>query len=269
MSIEVTVNGNKCGESFLIAPDQNRSFPVPLGLRTDDGSTVNATLKVLPGGANIEIGKTEVIIGPEETFVNLHAVSASNRRNDTILQVLVDDVEQGTCSLTAISDLKVWFKGRFQARFATNPAFGTAAKPTMGSTIWLAGEEGFDRVIRFHDPVNLRSHAALIGVQIESVSGKLAAGSDEEFFQAGDPVIGQPANLGPDSYFVGNEPRNTGEGGLEHNGDGQEPIDKFEFHIGNWFSGRPRTSDDRPIPERNPVLSLIHISQCRNFCQSQ
>src|SRR6266511_3484213 len=102
MSIRVTMHGTTCDGAFLIAPDQNRTFPVRLGLSTDDGSTVNASLKVLPGGAAIELETTEVTIGPAETFVSLHATSPSGQRGDTVLQVLVNDAVQSSCALTSI-----------------------------------------------------------------------------------------------------------------------------------------------------------------------
>ena len=55
MSIKVTLSSTNCDGAFLIAPDQDRTFPAWLGLSTDDGSTVNASLKVVPGGAAIEL----------------------------------------------------------------------------------------------------------------------------------------------------------------------------------------------------------------------
>jgi hypothetical protein len=35
----IQVNGSTAGDGFLIAPDSNRNFPVPLVLPTTDGST--------------------------------------------------------------------------------------------------------------------------------------------------------------------------------------------------------------------------------------
>src|SRR5207248_2430911 len=42
MAIVITINGNNSGEGFLIAPVGGATFPAPLGLRTDDGSSVAA-----------------------------------------------------------------------------------------------------------------------------------------------------------------------------------------------------------------------------------
>src|SRR5215208_411432 len=143
MSITVTLNGTPCEGAFLIAPDQNRTFPARLGLSTDDGSTVNASLKVLPGGAAIELETTEVTIGPAETFVGLHATSPSGRRGDTVLQVLVNGAVQSSCAFTAITNLKVWFKGRFQARFATDDDPYNEPRGRDGWTFALEGESDF------------------------------------------------------------------------------------------------------------------------------
>jgi hypothetical protein len=186
MSITVTMNGTPCDGAFLIAPDQNRTFPVRLGLSTDDGSTVNASLKVLPGGAAIELETTAVTIGPAETFVSLHATSPSGRRGDTVLQVLVDDAVQSSCALTAITNLKVWFKGRFQARFATDDDPYNEPRGRDGWTFALEEESDFvpadslaDRIdkpvsreIRFHNPVDLRPEVPSIGVTVTSITGK-------------------------------------------------------------------------------------------------
>jgi hypothetical protein len=37
MSITVTMNGTTCDGAFLIAPDQNRTFPARLGLSQGSG----------------------------------------------------------------------------------------------------------------------------------------------------------------------------------------------------------------------------------------
>lgn len=280
MSIVVTLNDQDCADSFLIAPDQNRTFPVPLGLRTDDGSTVDVTLKVVPNGASIVIATTALAIGPKETFVEVHAGSPSSSRGDTVLQVLVDDVVQSSCPLTAITHLKVWFKGRFQARFATagdpyNERRGTPA----GWTFALEGEPDFvpadsvadsiskpvGREIRFHNPVALRSHVPPIGVDVVSVTGRLATGAEEEFV-FGDPVLGLPVNLGPNSYFAGNKPAKSGDAlPAEQHPDAFEPIALFEFHLGSQFSGKPLRPDDRPITDSDLTLEILTPEQLTRF----
>src|SRR6266700_4500700 len=154
MSIMVTMNGTDCDGAFLIAPDQGRTFPARLGLSTDDGSIVNASLKVLPGGAAIELERTEVTIGPAETLVSLHATSSSGERRDTVIQVLVNDAVQSSCALTAITSLKVWFKGRFQARLATNSAPYNEPRGQGGWTFALEGESDFVPADSLADSIN-------------------------------------------------------------------------------------------------------------------
>src|SRR5207244_2252581 len=65
LAIVITINGNNSGEGFLIAPVGGTTFPAPLGLRTDDGSSVAATLQVAAGGtgrSGVRPGVTRVIL---------------------------------------------------------------------------------------------------------------------------------------------------------------------------------------------------------------
>jgi hypothetical protein len=279
MPITVTINGAKADGAFLVAPDQGRTFPAQLGLSTDDGSTVNATLTALPGGAAIEFEQAEVTIGPAETSVSLHATSPSGQRGDTVLQVTVDGVVQSSSALTALTSLKAWFKGRFQARFATDSDFYNESRGKKGWTFALKGEADFvpadslaDRIdkpvgreIRFHDPVDLRSEAPPIGVTVTSITGKLANGNDEEF-TVGDPVLGLPVNLGPSSYFAGNNAAPLGTHPAEGPYDaGLEPIALFEFHIGSQFSGKSLNPGDRPITFPDRALEFLTQDQLTRF----
>jgi hypothetical protein len=279
MSITVTLNGTNSNGAFLIAPDQGRTFPARLGLSTDDGSTVTASLKVLPGGAAIELERTEVTVGPAETFVGLHATSPSGERGDSVVQVLVNDAVQSSCALTGITNLKVWFKGRFQARFATDNAFYNEPRGQGGWTFALEGESDFvpadslaDRIdkpvgreIRFHNPVDLRPEVAPIGVAATSITGKLANGKEEEF-TTGDPVLGRPVDLGPSSYFAGNSPPPAGTQPAEGpNAAGHEPIALFEFHIGSQFSGKSLKPEDRPITFPDRGFEILTAEQLTRF----
>src|SRR3712207_2900965 len=88
MTIIVSVNGNNSGEGFLIAPRETKIFRAPLGLRTDDGTSVNTTLQVASGGANIEFEQRNITVTEIEKFTNIHATSASSVRNDTVLEIL-------------------------------------------------------------------------------------------------------------------------------------------------------------------------------------
>lgn len=283
MSIVITMNGVNGDGNFLIAPDGSRTFPAQLGLRTDDGSTISASLKVLPGGAAIELADSEVTVGPAETFTSIHATSASNQRNDTTLQVLVNDAAQRSFTLTAVTNLKVWFRGRFQARFATDSAPYNQPTGQGGWTFAMEGEAPFvptgapgdsladsidkpvGRQIRFHDPVDLRTEAAPIGVTVTSISGKLAGGAEEEFM-TGDPLLGGPVDLGPNSYFAGNNPPPDGTQPAEGPyPDGHEPIALFEFHIDGRFSGKSLKPEDRPITFPDRGLEILTPAQLTEF----
>jgi hypothetical protein len=288
MGILATINGNDCGDDFLVAPHGDRTFPVFLILRTDDGSVVNAELQLLPGGASVQLSTTSVEVSPTETRVELRATSQSSRRGDTNLQIMVDGKVHTSCYLTAIADLKVGFRGRFQARFATGSdpyneprgnsdpqaVFKDPNNPALGRWGWtwaLEGEPDFvptdsvadpvdkpvGRVVRFHNPAALRPHVPSIGVQVASIRGALSTGSEAEF-TAGDPIIGRSVNLGPHSYFAGNRPSRPGDQPpAESHADAREPIANFEFHIGGVFSGGCADPSDRPITPQDPSVPAI------------
>lgn len=276
MAILIQVNGNNSGEGFLIAPDGTRTFPVPVGLVTDDGTTVAATLQIAAGGvAGVAFSTTSVTISPTETFIEIHATSASSTRNDTVLQVLVGGTPQASFNLTAIANPEFWFKGRFEVRFATNPDVynhptGTAA----GTAFSLIGEPDFvpadsipttitkpvGRVIRFHNsPVN-RSHVEDIGVSVIAVKG--GAGGPLEEFSVGDPIIGLPVDLGPNSYFGENDPPDTVPPPVENfPAPSTSPITIFEFHLANLFSGKSDPPSHRPFGSGAPTLTATERAQ--------
>ncbi|HWN10842.1 MAG TPA: VWA domain-containing protein [Pyrinomonadaceae bacterium] len=268
MAVLIQVNGNNSGEGFLIAPDGARTFPVAVGLRTDDGTNVSATLQIAAGGvAGISFAATSIDISSTEVFVDIHATSSSTSRNDTVLEVVVGGVVQASFDLTAISKPEVWFKGIFEARFATDDDPYNEPRGTSGGNAFaLDGEPDFvpadsvpdtidkpvGRVIRFHNsPVN-RSHVRELGVRVFVIKGKVGEiggmGGTSEEFVVGDAVIGLPVNLGPNSYFAENSPRPAGNPATADPpvGAGQSPIGLFEFHISNVFSGTSAPASHRP-----------------------
>lgn len=275
MAIQIRVNGNGSGEGFLIAPDGTRTFPVPIGLKTDDGTTVAATLQIAPGGVGVVFSSTAPSISPAETFVDLHATAMSASRNDTVLQVVVGGVVQASFNLTAISNPEVWFQGRFQARFATdNDYYNHPRGTSSGWNFALIGEPDFvpadsvadsitkavGRQVRFNNGVALRSHVAPIGVAVTAIQGTTGGGS--EAFGVGDPLIGTAANLGANSYFAGNSPRNPADPlPAENYGAGVEPIALFELHIGNLFGGTALAPTDRPFAGGLLSLSAAERTQ--------
>jgi hypothetical protein len=263
MTIIISVNGNKSGESFLIAPLGTKKFQVPLGLRTDDGTSVNATLQVASGGAGIAFEQTNITITGIEKFMNIYATSASGFINDTVLEVLVEGEIQATFNLTAIASPQIWFKGRFQTGFATDSDFYNEKRGTeKGWNFALEGEPDFvpddsvptdidkpvGRVVRFNDPVALRTHVLPIGVRVSSIKGKV--GTNMEEFFLGDPIIGRQVDLGPHTYLASNDPRSpTDPPPAETYRAGSERLALFEFHIANSMSGKSRNAEDRPKAE--------------------
>jgi hypothetical protein len=259
MTIIISVNGNKSGEGFLIAPVGNKIFPVLLGLSTDDGTSINASLQAV-GGANVVLDQSEITITPNEQFRNIHATAASVFRNDTKLQILVAGTIHATFNLTSITQPQIWFKGRFQARFATDSDYYNEKRGTTnGWNFALEGEPDFvpedsvpvdinqpvGREVRFNDPVALRSHVPSIGVHVSSIKGKVGT-AIEEFF-AGDPVIGLQVDLGPHTYLASNTPKNPADPPPAETATGTfEIMAIFEFHISDVFSGKSHNSEDRP-----------------------
>jgi hypothetical protein len=259
MAIVVEVNGNQSGEGFLIAPSHDKTFAVPVGLMTDDGSSTRVKLRA-EGVANIAVDQSDITVTPTEQFVNIHATSASSFRNDTVLKVLTGPTVDTVFGLTAITLPQIWFEGRFQARFATDEDFYNEKRGTPnGWNFTLEGEPDFvpddsvatdinkpvGREVRFNNPVALRTHVPSIGVRVSSIKGKVGATTEE--FYAGDPIIGQQVDLGPHTYLASNDPQNPADPPpAETTIAGLEAMAIFEFHIANVFSGKSRTSQDRP-----------------------
>lgn len=275
MTIVISVNGNSSGEGFLIAPVGSNTFQVPLGLKTDDGSSIDATLQVAPGGAGVALDQTTITITPMEKFVNIHATSPSSARNDTLLQVLVAGIVQASFNLTSIINPEIWFRGRFQARFATDLDYYNEKRgSTAGWNIALEAEPDFvpvdsvatdinkpvGREVRFNNPVALRTHVPPIGVNVSSIKG--GAGTNTEEFTVGDPIIGQQVDLGPHTYLAGNDPVNPIElPPAEMTVAGLEPMAIFEFHIANALSGKAQVPGDRPVGGGAVPLSAAEKTQ--------
>jgi hypothetical protein len=288
MGIVIRVNGSSAGDGFLIAPDNGRTFSVPLNLSTDDGTTVSATVDATPNGAGVTLPGAPINVGPAGIDIPISAMAASNARGDTQINVHVGGATT-TFVLTAISSPEIWFKGRFEDRFATdndwyndpkgtwgagndgvNP-LGFAGPPGPGYTFWLEGEPDFTpsgvdingvpnsvpittskpvgRVMRFNNPVALRSYAAAIVTAVDGVRGMLST-AVPAYFTAGDPVIGALVNVGPNTYLAQNwtphSPPDPMPYEFQAGGNTQEPMALFEFHIEGFLSGKPSTDADRP-----------------------
>ncbi len=262
MGIKLSINGGTATEGFLIAPSGDKEFPACIGLKTDDGSEADATLEVTAaGGVSVELSQTQVTVPAKGTSVDIVAKSASNAAGDIRLEVKVNGNVEASLTLTSIADPRIRFGGRFQARFATDGDFFNEPRGTDAGWTWaLEGEPDFvpatnnvptspgmavGRVVRFQNAVAPRPHVAPIGVVVTAIEGEV--GGNTVSFAAGDPVIGVPVSLGPNSYFASNEPQNPADPPpFESYGAGFEVMDNFELAIGDSFSGKPAALNDRP-----------------------
>lgn len=261
MAISLKVNGNSGTEGFLIAPSGGKEYSMPVALKSTDNTTVNATLVIVaPAGVTVTLSSTSVAIGPTGTSVKITAKTPSKTAGDIKLQVKVGASVKASCTLTSIKNTRIRFGGRFQARFPTDGDFFNNPRGTTAGWTWaLEGEPDFvpggntvptqpgmavGRVVRFQSAVGPRPHVAPIGVKVMAVEGDV--GTKTVTFNAGDPIIGEVVNLGPNTYLASNQPIPPGPQPFEHYGPGFEPMENFEIHIGTKFSGKPAALNDRP-----------------------
>ena len=257
MAIGVKINGAKATEGVLIVPVGKTTFPATIAL---DGATkaTTATLRVHSGTAQVNLSAASIT---GKQTATLTAKTQSQRKNDITLTVEVGGSVVATIPFTAVSNPRLRFMGRYQARFATDNDFFNEPRGTdKGWNFALEGEPDFvpaknnvplkrnqpvGRVIRFHDPVALRSHVAPIGVFVTAIEGDTATGIVE--CNAGDPIIGEKVSLGPNTYYASNNPQNPADPPPFENWPvGQEPLECFEVHVGKRFGGKPKALTDRP-----------------------
>jgi hypothetical protein len=272
MAVFMSLNGNSSGAGFLIAPlDSN--YDAEIALWTDAG-TANVTLQASPNPANLVFSNAgPIAISTTPTVVStVHSLLQSASQGDTTIQVLDGATVVASFAVTSITEPVINFSGRFEARFATdgaltntNPIY-TAVNdnvcPPNGSAGWTWGLEGepdfvpavgnvptsitttgVGRVIRLNNPVALRplgggTVPAVISTVV-SITGKTSSGTVT--FTTGDPLIGQPVNFGPDTYFAGNAGVNNSgpapiPGAEERWSAGMEPLGLFEIRLGTSFS---------------------------------
>ena len=118
------------------------------------------------------------------------------------------------------------FDGWFQCRLATNPDPTDDPRGFSGSTIALPGEPDLDRVIRFHNPVELRYPFTEdeFGVFVRRVTIDDPNGPNKQRELPGHPLLNAPVELLGDPKYVQQnlvvvtEPFAT-------------PIDPFHIHI--------------------------------------
>lgn len=284
MAVIVSLQGSISGDGFLIAPVGGRVFGASLSLHTDSGEA-SVTLRVSPNAGQLVFSQTSVAVTTAPTLVTVHALEKSVSRGDTTIEVLEGTTVVWSMAVTCIAHPVLHFRGRFQARFATQPAFynanpmytATSENVGPGWTWILEGEPNFvpptnnvperiedpvGREIRFNNPVALRTHAAPVVTTVDKISGETKTGI--QAFTSGDPAIGESVNLGPNTYFAGNREFNEADPTPEEfYTDANEPLGLFELHVSDRFSGasavgpfthkatfqdeHTRTPDSRPI----------------------
>ena len=91
--------------------------------------------------------------------------------------------------------LSISFAGWFQCRLASDPDPTDEPRGVSGCTFATVDEPDFDRIIRFHDPVAIRSLAPTVGVAVTSVAVDGITAADH-------PLVGAPVDLIGDAVFV-------------------------------------------------------------------
>lgn len=123
--------------------------------------------------------------------------------------------QQGEVETASTHKVVIFFDGIFQNRLATDPDPSDERRGVKGWTFSHTGESDLDRIIRFNNPVNPRIGTLPVGVSVKRVN--------VDGIDVFDTLIGKFVNLGQQSYFDG---KPGGE-------DGFEPINNFEFNIGD------------------------------------
>lgn len=257
MSISIAFNGSTSGSHIVVAPWGNRDFPVPLVLKTTDGSTRKVRFGFQRGVLDVSQDTLEVT--PEEQTVIVTARLPSQQTNDMSISILVDGVLDKSLSVTSVENPRVLFDGRFEARFATGAGAYNHTRGNPDGTgrgwMWaLEDEPNFvpmdsipdrldkpvGRVVRFHNGAIDRMFVPPIGVFVRAIECEVGGATLK--FEAGDPIIGSAVNLGEHSYFASNipvSPADAAAGRLpeEQHPDGLQPIANFACSIGTAFTG--------------------------------
>ena len=285
MAVLMSLGGSTQGDGFLVAPF-GTNYDAELALWTDAGSAA-VTLQASPNPAGLVFSQTALNLTTNPTIVQVHSTLQSASRGDTTIQVLDGANVVASSTVTSIKHPVVNFKGRFEARFATdgalynaNPIYTAVLDNVVppGWTWGLEGEPDFvppmnnvptnlemavGRVVRLNNPVALRSHAAPVVSTVVSISGATSAGTTT--FLTGDPLIGQPVDFGPNTYLAGNNSFGVPQP-EEYYSAAFEPMALFEIRLGNpalYFRGKSnigpfthkatfeneqtRTPDSRPV----------------------
>lgn len=176
-----------------------------------------------------------LLTNSQSAEIRVYGLRGSHEENSTKVYVHLNGTNSPprfTNQLTIVEGLQIEFEGNFEARLATNPDPSDHLRGTCnGRTRALIGEPDFDRIIRFSNPVTVRSFCSFTPVTVKRITASAPAGF---VITLPDPILAQPVNLGPKCYFRGEESE-----------PGEEPIPDFELSIGtNLFFGKAEIPPD-------------------------
>jgi hypothetical protein len=159
--------------------------------------------------------------------------------------------------MTAPTTLSINFEGWCQIRLPTNPDPPDEPRGVSGYTFALAGEHDLDRVIRFHDAVDQRTHAETPNVRVRSVT---IGGKEWE----NAPILDGPVNLlnedgEPPKCPVDPKGPKFEERNYILTLPGDQPIDPFYIQVlskdGQIELARRQVLDERGDPKR-PIWEI-------------
>jgi hypothetical protein len=259
-ALDVLLGGAASGQAFLVTADPGRP-PIPgnLQLRTTDGSS--GTVTISSPSATLQFDPATVAVSGSTTTVAVLATDPSTARNDLAIEVAQAGSVLTTFQLTAVAKPAVRFRGIFQCRLATDPdayddpwghdsSFGMYA--VQGPDPDHPDEPPLDRIVRFSGAVAPRPFCPAVGVRVSAIEAQV--GGVPVTFDAGDPLIGRPVELGPECVLDG---RNEAFAP-----NGFEPIANFRMNVADVFAGAsapalPRATPADPPPSTAPYANGI------------
>ena len=249
--LEIQLNGAGSGEGCVIVSSAAQPLPATFTLRTTDGSTGQVECRPSQASAaSLSVSPSTANVSGMPVAVQVLASTASASLNDLTVEVVAGPDVVASFDLTALESPTVRFSGRFQCRLATDgdpfphewgtdlsffrmyAVQGTSPLDPAAPT----DEPPLDRVIRFQDVVGQRPLCGPIGVTITSIEA--AVGGVRERFISGDPLLGLPVRLGPQSRF---EEQDGAFAASTF-----QPIADFRIEVGSVLSGGSAPAVPRP-----------------------
>jgi hypothetical protein len=249
--LDVQLNGAGSGEGLVIVSSAARPLPATLTLRTTDGSGGEVMCRPSQASAaSLSVSPGTVYVSGTPVAVHVLASAASASPNDLAVEVVAGPDVVARLDLTALEAPAVRFSGRFQCRLATDGdpfphEWGTdlsffrmyavqGASPLDPAV--PTDEPPLDRIIRFQDVVGQRPFCGPIGVTITAIEADV--GGAQQRFTTGDPLLGLPVRLGPQSRF---EEQDGAFAASTF-----QPIADFRIEVGSVLAGASAPAVPRP-----------------------